>query len=491
MAVQKSELEKIVGRGNVLDDEASLIEYSRDQSFVSARRPDFVAFVEKVEQIQEIVKLANQTLTPVIPYSSGRNLHGATIADHGGIILNMSRMKSITKIDEENWYAIIEPGVTYQQLQDRLAEKGYRILVPFGALPDRSVLTSYLERDPVLSAASFEHGNYLIMDTEIVLPNGEIFRTGNWASGGEPGSPNGPIRNTVFRLWTGAQGTLGIITKMGVQIEPLQKAKKIFFIPFRNLSDAVEPLKSIQRKEIGMECFLLNSFNLAAVFTETWDIPKSFPTDAVLAPEFEKVRKQLPPWTLLLCINGNQRRPEEKIGYESEALKEVCDSLNIELLEGLPNIPGAESIMLSETYRPWKVLKKFNYKGSVHDLSFKAPLKKVTQLVKTLQDLAQAHGYPLTDIGMYLLPLERGRAMHCEIDLHCAPSEGKERESVKELWLKASSELMNRGAYFDRPYGPWAELIYARAANYAQMLRKLKSETDPNNILNPGKLCFS
>ena len=49
-----------------------------------------VAFVESVEQIQEIVKLANQTLTPVTPYSSGLNLHGACIADQGGILINMS-----------------------------------------------------------------------------------------------------------------------------------------------------------------------------------------------------------------------------------------------------------------------------------------------------------------------------------------------------------------------------------------------------------------
>jgi FAD/FMN-containing dehydrogenase len=491
MAVQKSNLEKIVGKGNVLDDEESLKGYSRDQSFVPARRPDMVVFAEKVEQIQDVVKLANKTLTPVIPYSSGKNLHGATIPDHGGIILNMTRMKKILEINEENWFALVEPGVTYRELQDTLTEKGYRVMVPFGIVPERSVLSSYLERDPVLAAPSFEHGNSLIMDTEIVLPNGELFHTGNWACGGRPGSPNGPIRNTLYRLWTGSQGTLGILTKMVVQIEQVPEARKFFFIPFKNLSEAVEPLKRIQRKEIGTECLLLNSFNLAAVFTESWDIPESFPTDPSPSTEFEQIRHMLPPWTLIVCINGPRRRTEEKIAYEVEALNEISDVLNIELLESLPNIPGTESIMLAEMLRPWKVLKKFNHKGSVHDLTFKAPLGKVAQLEKTLRDLAQNNGYPYTEIGMYLLPLERGRALHCEFDLHCPPSGGSETEKVKAFWLKASAELMNRGAYFDRPYGPWAEMVYSRASNYTQMLKKLKSEIDPNNILNPGKLCFS
>ncbi len=50
---------------------------------------------------------------------------------------------------------------------------------------------------------------------------------------------------------------------------------------------------------------------------------------------------------------------------------------------------------------------------------------------------------------------------------------------------------MNNGAYFDRPYGPWAPMVYERAAGYSAMLQKLKKETDPNNIMNPGKLCFA
>jgi len=77
MALQKSDIEAIVGKGNVLDDEATIAAFSKDQSTVEARRPDMVAYVESVEQIQKIVRLANQTLTPVIPYSSGLNLHGA------------------------------------------------------------------------------------------------------------------------------------------------------------------------------------------------------------------------------------------------------------------------------------------------------------------------------------------------------------------------------------------------------------------------------
>jgi FAD/FMN-containing dehydrogenase len=89
-----------------------------------------------------------------------------------------------------------------------------------------------------------------------------------------------------------------------------------------------------------------------------------------------------------------------------------------------------------------------------------------------------------------VLPLERGRAVHCEFDLHCDLEDAQETRKVKSLWLKASEALINRGAYFDRPYGVWAEMVYKRAGNYTNKLMQLKKELDPQGVLNPGKLCF-
>lgn len=491
MAIQKGELEKIVGKNNVLDDEKTLDAYSKDQSFAPHRKPTMVVFAETVEQVQEVVKLANSSATPIIPYSSGKNLRGAAIPDHGGIILNMSRMNKIVMVDEENWFAIVEPGVTYRQMQDAMAERGFRINVPFGVPPARSVLTSYLERDPVLAAPSFEYGNALIMDTEIILPTGELFRTGNWATGGKPGGPNGPIRTMINRLWTGAQGTLGIMTKMSIHIDPIPKMRKVFFLPFDDLAQAIEPLKRIQRREIGMECFLLNRFNLAALLTDSWAIPADFPAAPSASQDFNELRSVVPAWTLILCINGLPRHPEEKIAYEAEALHETCELMGVKILEGLPGIPGAENVMSAELLRPWRILKKFNYRGSVHDLTFKSPLNKLTGMEQKIKELADAYAYPRADIGIYLLPLERGRGIHCEFDLHCNPTDEREWNTVKEFWSHASAMLMNNGAYFDRPYGIWAEMVYSRAAEYAIKLKQIKKEIDPNNIMNPGKLCFS
>ena len=194
----KKQLEDIVGADRLFNTPDVLEKYSCDQSFVPKRMPDYVVKVKTTEEIQKILELSNKEKIPVVPYSSGLNLHGATIPKEGGIIVDLSLMDKIIEINEADWFVIIEPGVTYKKLQDTVEEKGFRVMVPWAIPEKRSVLTSYLERDPVLASASFEYGNYLIMDTELVLPEGNLFRTGCWNLGGKPGGFYGPGLNTIY-----------------------------------------------------------------------------------------------------------------------------------------------------------------------------------------------------------------------------------------------------------------------------------------------------
>ena len=124
----KQSLQNIVGSQNLFDNQDTLEKYSCDQSFVSPCTPDFLIFPHTTEEIQEVVRLANQTKTPLVPLSSGLNLHGAAVPEKGGIIVNLSKMDKILSIDENNWFAVIEPGVTYQQLQDELKSSMVQIL---------------------------------------------------------------------------------------------------------------------------------------------------------------------------------------------------------------------------------------------------------------------------------------------------------------------------------------------------------------------------
>jgi hypothetical protein len=183
--------------------------------------------------------------------------------------------------------------------------------------------------------------------------------------------------------------------------------------------------------------------------------------------------------------------PEEKIPYEKEALLNLSSRLNFQASSTLPPLDNPGTFFTNFLLRPWDILKKFCFKGSVHDLSFKSPLKRVPEFQQIIHDICKQHNYPLSDLGGYLLPLERGRAVHLEFDFHCDLSDSKDVEKVKKVWLTCSETLISKGALFDRPYGPWAEMTYKRTGTYTKKLQELKQELDPNNIMNPGKLCFT
>jgi len=490
-------LRAIVGADRVSEDAKTLEKYSKDQSFIRPCLPDYVVFAQTVEEVQDVLKAANETKTPVVPVSSGRNLRGAAIPKEGGIVLDLSRMNKIGEVvDRERW-AIVEPGVTYGQLSEELEKHNLRVMMPLGVPESRSVVSSIIEGEPTLAAASFEYGNYLFMDREIVLPTGKIYRIGLWETrirGEWSMAGGGGIigENKAYDwLWQNTQGTLGVITGLVVKAEHLPKESKVFVFPFNSLEKAVEAIRKIQRRELGLECFLLNNFNLAALMAQDWDVPANLPCQKLSSDEFNRLREVLPKWTMAIHLSGLPYFPEEKVAYEEEALREVCSEIGLPVTQTVAGEEGLDGALLDLILHPWMALRKGHYKGSFHPVSFYTVLGRVAEFEEAILSLAQRHGYSPNDIGGYLLPIERGRSCYYEIDFHCDLDNPDEVKRVKDLWLEANEVCANLGGLPSNAYGPCADIVCRRAdPSYVDLLRKWKEELDPNNVMNPGQLCF-
>ena len=155
-------------------------------------------------------------------------------------------------------------------------------------------------------------------------------------------------------------------------------------------------------------------------------------------------------------------------------------------------IPRLYRKILKMLRRPWpgEEYWKFRYKGSCHDIFFHTTLDRVHEFTEALNWVATKHGYPISDIGIYLQPIERGRICFCQYGFHCNPGDAKDVARIRSLYLEASKKVFSMGGLFTTPYGPWADMVYSRTATYTATLKVVKNALDPNNILNPGKLCF-
>ncbi|MCS7114459.1 MAG: FAD-binding oxidoreductase [Nitrososphaerota archaeon] len=461
----------------VSSEPAILKKYSCDFCiWAEPSKPTCVVWARNTEGVQRVVKIANKYNEPIIPVSSGIHFYGATIPDSGGIIVDLSKLNKFV-VDRRNKCVAIEPGVRWGPLQEELKKYGLRVPNPLLPHPESSVLTSILEREPPL-IWKFEYKEQ-ICSLEIVLPNGELFRTGS-ASVTKPSFikvdkvvPYGPGLNWHW-LFQGAQGTLGIVTWMNIRAEILPSLQKVLFVPSSDIEDIVEIIYKIGMLMVGYECFILNDLNLALILEDSLKDLQSF-------------RKQLPRWVLILNLGAMRRFPEEKIMYEEEALRDLG-------VDFAPTLCGSLdwASRLSELLsKPWETEPywKFRYKGGCQSIFFISSLSSVKKYLYLLFDLAAYYGYSVENIGVYVQPLEYGRAAYCDFSFHYDPDD-PEKVKLKQLISNACMLLAKNGAFFNRPYGPMAEAAYGMNASYSYLLRKVKDIFDVQGIMNPGKLCF-
>ena len=295
-------------------------------------------------------------------------------------------------------------------------------------------------------------------------------------------NPSGPGLD-FYRLLQGAQGTMGVVTWTNLKIESIPKMDKVFLAPVDDLAYAQEFLYRILPRRIGQECLLLNNVDLAAIVAE-----KGF-------ADFETLRATLPPWTLILVVSGLLRRPEEKIAYEENFLNQVVKNefRKMELQDNLPEVPGIGRKLLSMLRNPWPAEKTYwknIWKGGSQSLFFIARPNATPVYVDIVKKVAPQSGYPVNDIGIYIQPIEHNRACHMEFTFFYDPANAAEKARMSDLYRNVALSLLNQGAFFTRPYGELASMVYERASGYTMALKRVKKVFDPKNIMNPGNLCF-
>ena len=487
--VDEARLSEIVGPKNVRGDGSTRDRYSKDISFVDAIRPKQVVRPQNGQEVERLVRLANDDLMPLVPVSSGPpHFRGDTVPGEGGaVIVDLSRMKKIVRIDRLNRVAMVEPGVTFAELLPQLEAAALRINMPLLPRKEKSVVGSLLGREPVtMPGYQWDIGDPLDC-LEVVFGNGDVFRTGSaagpgsveeqLAAGGAQDEPLGPGQTSWHRAIQGAQGTLGIVTWVTVRCELLPRIEEPFLIGSQRLEKLLEMVHWLVRLRLVNECFLLNNVDVAASFAERW------PRD------YANIRASSPSWVLLFSIAGYHYLPEERVAYQTEDVRRVSQRLGLEPVDKIGPVSAANVLRTVRVPCPepyWKLRPA----GACEDIFFLATSDKLPGLIETMFSVAQEGGYPASDLGVYLQPVVQCTSFHCEFNLFYDPEDRQSVERTRSLASQATRRLMEEGAFFSRPYGESARMIVNRDAATVAALKKIKAIFDPNNIMNPGKLCF-
>jgi FAD/FMN-containing dehydrogenase len=249
---EKDELLKIVNSENVFDAPGILEKLACDHSFVHPIMPQYVIKPKTADQVQSIVKWANQTNMPLVPISSGGpHFHGDTVPSAGGaVIVDLSSMKQIVRVDRRNRVALVEPGVTFAELQPELEKEQLRLNAPLLPRISKSVIGSMLEREPVIMPKYHWDIADPLLCTEVIFGSGDLFRTGSaagpgtleeqWAFGSAQEIPMGPGQVDWYRIIQGAQGTMGIVTWATIRCERAPRSLEPFLVGSPTLDELSE-----------------------------------------------------------------------------------------------------------------------------------------------------------------------------------------------------------------------------------------------------------
>ena len=186
-------------------------QHGRGEAMAPVLAPDAVVWPETTAEISDIVTVCAAAGVPVIAFGAGTSLEGHVSAPHGGICVDLSRMDKVLAVNAEDADCVVQPGVTREALNTYLRDTGFYFPVDPGANATIGGMVS--TRASGTTTVMYGAMPQNVMALEVVLPNGRVMRCGTRARKSSAGYD-------LVRLFTGAEGTLGIISEITLRLRP-------------------------------------------------------------------------------------------------------------------------------------------------------------------------------------------------------------------------------------------------------------------------------
>lgn len=452
-----SDLKKTLSTSNVLDTSEERYAYAQDASNARSIKniPDAVVFVENISQVQEVVKLANKYQTPIICRGAGTNVVGACTVEHGGIILNFSKMNKILEINKENMTARVEPGVILGNLQKEVEKLG--LFYP----PDPSNLAVSTIGGSIAQssggAKSFKYGTTkdYVIDLKVVMANGELLQTGS----NTIKNATGYNLNTLF---VGSEGTLGIVVEATVKLIPKPESKKVLMAYFDTVRDAVVAVNSIIEQKIFPTT--IDFMDKNAIQT----VEKFYPANLLTDKEA----------VLVIEIDGFECTMEYQEKIITNILKVSCASA----IQASHNIDEYNRIWTARRSSMGACAK---LKPNVTTDDVIVPRNNLEELVLGIREICEKYNLDVCMVGHI-----GDGSVHPQIPIDYSNEDEYRRYKlakgeIYDLTAKLGGILSGEHGVGSLKREYISKVVNSVALDY---MRKIKKIFDPNNILNPYKI---
>jgi len=444
---------KKLGGERVTTGQSYLELHSTDESYHKGYLPDVVVWPKSTEEISLIMKMANERMIPVTPWGAGTSLEGNPLPVHKGIVLDFQQMDQILSIRSDAFQVDVQPGVKYQDMNKTLSRYG----LFFAPDPGANATIGGMVANNASGVRTVKYGGTKdnTLKLEVVLPTGEIIRTGTFAHKSSSGYD-------LVHLFVGSEGTLGIITEATLRLVGVLEKYSAAIANFESVEDATNTVYEIIGSGLGPAALeLLDQETIVVINQEGHLGLKETPT---LFIEFTGA--------IEASLKEDLRRVEDicatnrSIGFESGVGRDERNRL------------------WEARHQAYELIKRNNAGLSLLIIDTAVPVSQYSQMVHFARETIKKY-----EIKGYAF----GHAGDGNLHLIIAgnfddPDFVKRRDKANEEIVSHSISLggtatgehgvgIGKRKFMDQEHG-----------ESLQVMKKIKQLFDPNGILNPGKI---
>jgi glycolate oxidase len=428
--------------------------YGRDESDLGTYVPEVLVLAETAEEVQRVLAVAARHRLAVVPVGARSGKSGGTLALSGGIALSLERMNRIVEIRPEDLTARVQPGVITGVFQAEVEKHGLFYPPDPNSADLCSMGGNVAENAGGPRALKYGVTREYVLGLEVVLPTGEILRTGRQTIKGVAGYD-------LTALLVGSEGTLGVVTEITVKLLPRPRHVATALVVFRTVEDAARAISRVLAAGVIPRCLeLLDDVALKACAKSA---PYKFPADAGAA--------------VLVEADGND---EEGVFSEIVRVGELVQA----------DAAGEVIVAQNEAQRRdiWETRKYLSVNlKALHPLKLSediaVPRSRIPEMVRKTREIGARHGF---------LVATYGHAGDGNLHANVLFDREEERPRVERAVGEILRAAVDMGGTITGEHGVGLAkreyLEYEQGREMVALQRRLKAVFDPLGILNPGKI---
>ncbi len=442
---------------NLLGDRLSTAQivreqHGKDQTWNPSAPPDAVVFVHSTEEVQAVVKICARHAVPIIPYGVGSSLEGHFTAPYGGICIDLSQMDKILEVNAEDMDCRVQAGVTRKQLNVELRDKGLFFPIDPGA--DASLGGMTATRASGTNAVRYGTMKDNVMSITAVMADGSIVRMGTRARKSSAGYD-------LTRLMVGSEGTLGVITEVGLKLYGIPEAIKAGVVSFPSIEDCCNA--AIQTIQMGIPIARIELVDVEHI-------------KAINA--YSKLTLAQAP-TLFVEFHGTHAGVTE----QADMFAAIAGEFGAGVFDWATQEEDRTRLWQARHDAFWATKNLMPGKEESIATDVCVPISRLAEcVVETQKDLVEHKVY-----GPIIGHVGDG---NFHVVLFCDRSDANEVSRVKDVYGRLIKRALAMGGTCTGEHGIGSgkrEYLALEHGNGLDVMRAIKLALDPQNIMNPGK----